>query len=67
MKIKMIMLITFLLLAVLAIGTVSAADDVASDNMTVSDDADVIAADDDDDYGIEIDEDKICIDEDDEN
>ena len=33
MKIKRIMLITFLLLAVLAIGAVSAADDVASDNM----------------------------------
>ena len=65
MKIKRIMLITFLLLAVLAIGAVSAADDVASDNMTVSDDADVIAADDDE-YGIEIDEDEICIDEDDE-
>lgn len=65
MKIKRIMLITFLLLAVLAIGAVSAADDVASDNMTVSDDTDVIAADDDE-YGIEIDEDEICIDEDDE-
>ena len=36
------MLITFLLLAVLAIGAVSASDDVASDNLTVSDDADVI-------------------------
>ena len=33
MKIKRIMLITFLLLAVLAIGAVSAADDVASDNI----------------------------------
>ena len=67
MKIKRIMLITFLLLAVLAIGAVSAADDVASDNMTVSDDADVIAADDEDDidYGIEINKDKIYIDEDD--
>ncbi len=49
MKIKRIMLITFLLLAVLAIGAVSAADDIASDNMTVSDDVDVITADDDDD------------------
>ena len=29
-------------MAVLAIGTVSASDDVASDNLTVSDDADVI-------------------------
>ena len=67
MKIKRIMLITFLLLAVLAIGAVSAADDVASDNMTVSDDADVIAADDDDeygdDYGIEINDEKIDIDD----
>ena len=35
MKIKRIMLITFLLLAVLAIGAVSAADDVASDNMSL--------------------------------
>lgn len=35
MKIKKIMLITFLLLAVLTIGAVSAADDASSDNMTV--------------------------------
>lgn len=35
MKMKNIMLITFLLLAVLTIGAASAADDVASDNITV--------------------------------
>ena len=65
MKIKRIMLITFLLLAVLAIGAVSAADDVASDNMTVSDDVDVIT-DADDEYGIEINEDEIYIDDEEE-
>ena len=63
MKIKRIMLITFLLLAVLAIGAVSAVDDIASDNMTVSDDVDVIAEDDDDYYGIDITEYDIIIDE----
>lgn len=42
MNIKRIMLITFLLLAVLTIGAVSASDDVAADNLTVSDDADII-------------------------
>ncbi|MDO5814289.1 MAG: Ig-like domain-containing protein [Methanobrevibacter sp.] len=68
MKIRKIMLITFLLLAVLAIGTVSASDDVASDNLTVSDDADVIEEDDydSDEYYIDADEDEICIDIDDE-
>ena len=35
MKIKNIMLLTLLLLAVLTIGAVNAADDIASDNMTV--------------------------------
>ena len=64
------MLITFLLLAVLTIGAVSASDDVASDNITVSDEADdVIASEDDYDpdyHSIEIDEDLISIDEDDE-
>lgn len=39
MKIKKIMLVTFVLLAILTIGAVSASDDVASDgNLTVSDD-----------------------------
>ena len=42
MKFKKIMLVTFLLLAVLTIGAVSASDDVASDNLTVSDDGDSI-------------------------
>ena len=42
MNIKRIMLITFLLLAVLTIGAVSASDDVAADNLTVSDDVDVV-------------------------
>ena len=48
MKIKKIMLITFLLLAVLTIGAVSAADDTASDNMTVgeNDASDNLAVDD---------------------
>lgn len=39
------MLITFLLLAVLTIGAVSASDDVSSDNLTVSDDVDAITDD----------------------
>lgn len=66
MKIKRIMLITFLLLAVLAIGAVSAADDVASENVTASDDVDVIAADDDDDdyYSIDINEEIIKLNDD---
>ena len=38
------MLVTFVLLAILTIGAVSAADDVASDNLTVSDDGDSIEA-----------------------
>lgn len=66
MKMKNIMIITFLLLAVLTIGAASAADDVASDNMTVSDDADIVAAEDDDPYEdseITVNEDLICIDE----
>ena len=42
MKFKKIMLVTFLLLAVLTIGAVSAADDVASDDLAVSDDGDSI-------------------------
>ena len=67
MKIKNIMLITFLLLAVLTIGAASASDDVALDNVTVSDDAnEVIASEEDydsyEDYLITIDEDPICID-----
>ncbi len=37
------MLITFLLLAVLAIGAVSAADEIASENATATDDGDIIA------------------------
>ncbi len=69
MKIKNIMLITFLLLAVLTIGAVSASDDVALDNVTASDDADTITVDDDpyEDYSITIDEDPICIDPDNED
>lgn len=39
MKIKKIMLITLLLFAVLTIGAVSAADDTASENLTVTDEA----------------------------
>ena len=48
MKYKKIMLIALLLLAVLTIGAVSASDDAALDNVTASDDADVIAEDGDD-------------------
>jgi len=44
MKLKKLMLVTFVLLAILTIGAVSAADDVASDNLTVSDDGDSIEA-----------------------
>ena len=43
MKYKKIMLIALLLLAVLTISAVSAADDFASDDLTASDDVDVIA------------------------
>ena len=39
MKIRKILLITFMLLAVLAVGAVSAADEIASDNMTVTNEA----------------------------
>ncbi len=39
MRIRKILLITFLLSAFLAIGAVSAADEIASDNMTVTDEA----------------------------
>ncbi|WP_458452982.1 Ig-like domain-containing protein [Methanobrevibacter sp.] len=45
MKIKKIMLITMLLLAVLTVGAVSASDDVSLENMTAGDDGDVIADD----------------------
>lgn len=39
MEIRKILLITFMLLAVLAAGAVSAADEITSDNMTVADEA----------------------------
>ncbi|WP_405294398.1 hypothetical protein, partial [Methanobrevibacter sp.] len=42
MKFKKIMLVTFLLLAVLTIGAVSASDDAASDDLAVFDDGDSI-------------------------
>lgn len=42
MKFKKIMLITFILLAILTIGAASAADDVASDDIAVVDDGDVL-------------------------
>ena len=45
MKMKNIMLITFLLLAVLTIGAASAADDVVSDDIAVVDEGDAIIAD----------------------
>jgi hypothetical protein len=48
MKYKKIMLIALLLLAVLTISAVSASDDVALDNVTASDDVDVIVSDPDD-------------------
>ena len=71
MKIKNIMLLTLLLLTVLTIGAVNAADDIASDNMTVSDDADIIAYDNDEDdeyeYYFDPNEDEISLDPDDNN
>ena len=73
MKIKNIMLITFLLLAVLTIGAVSASDDIALDNVTASDDADALSVDDEDDpyfdYDIYLDNnlEDICIDPNNEN
>ena len=71
MKIKNIMLLTLLLLTVLTIGAVNAADDIASDNMTVSDDADIIAYDYDEDdeyeYYFDPNEDEISLDPDDNN
>ncbi|MDO5815217.1 MAG: hypothetical protein Q4Q18_06230 [Methanobrevibacter sp.] len=48
MKFKKIMLITFLLLAVLTIGAVSASDDVSDENLTVSDGGDDAIVPDDD-------------------
>ena len=63
MKFKKIMLITLLLLAVLTIGAVSASDDAALDNVTASDDVDVIA--DDDGYGAEYSDEEIITDVDD--
>lgn len=59
------MLITFLLLALLTVGAVSASDDAASDNMTVRDDT-LADSEYTSDHGIEINEDEICIDENDE-
>lgn len=71
MKMKNIMIITFLLLAVLTIGAASAADDVASDNITVSDDVDIIANEEDYDpydHSIEVTEDEqIILDSEDED
>ena len=73
MKIKNIMLITFLLLAVLTIGAVSASDDIALDNVTASDDADALSVDDEDDpyfdYDLYLDNnlEDICIDPNNEN
>jgi len=72
MKYKKIMLIALLLLAVLTIGAVSASDDVALDNVTASDDVDVIAEDDpgddpgdgdEDEYGAFYTDEKIITDE----
>ncbi len=70
MKYKKIMLIALLLLAVLTIGAVSASDDAALDNVTASDDVDIIA-DDDNDIGenesngdLYIEEDSILVDRD---
>jgi hypothetical protein len=62
------MLITFLLLAVLAIGTVSASDDVASDGVKATDDANitVIGDYDDTEHYIDVNEEDICIDVNDE-
>jgi len=66
MKMKNIILITFLLLAVLTISTASAAEDVASDNITVSDNSEIVAAEDDDDAYLDYDiyaneNEEICI------
>lgn len=47
------MLITFLLLAILTIGAASAADDVASDDIAVSDEGDAVVADPEDEGGDE--------------
>ncbi len=71
MKYKKIMLIALLLFAVLTIGAVSASDDVALDNVTASDDVDVIAEDgpgdnpggDEDEYGAFYTDEKIITDE----
>ena len=66
MNMKRITLITFLLLAVLAIGAVSASDDIASDGLNASEDTDIAAIGDYDinEHGIEVNEEEICIDED---
>lgn len=68
MKMKNIMLITLLLLAILTISAVSAADDVTSDNITVNEDANIIANEEDynnNDHYIDITE-EICLDRDNE-
>ena len=67
------MLITFLLLAVLTIGAVSASDDVASDGLNASDDEDILTIEDSDsleydskDLGIDV-NDEICLDDEDDD
>lgn len=45
MKVKKLMLVTLVLLAILTIGAVSASDDVSSDNLTVSEDVDEVSVD----------------------
>ena len=69
MKLKKIMIITLLLLAVFSIAAVSASDEVASDGLNATDDANIVeddvlgSADDYDDIYVE--DDEICIDEND--
>lgn len=68
MNMKRITLMAFLLLAVLAIGAVSASDDIASDGLNASDDTDITVIEDYDEYehSIEV-NDEICLDEEDED
>lgn len=63
MKFKKIMLITLLLLAILTIGAVSASDEISDENLTVSEEADMIQASDSDDLSSQDDMEELLTDE----
>ena len=69
MSIKKIIIISFLLLTILTIGVVSADENIASDNLKVSDDANITITEsyDSDEHEIDVNDDEIIIDENDED